>query len=178
MTLTLEESARRAGAHQWAETRLFEVLGGWVATTEQPEARLLLDRHSRHCSWRAGEWWERLPVLADLDRPALCRPPTTGAAQAVEAMDRLEGTVARLAGAYRFALPRLLTAYQDHLRLLGPSGPVADGSTLRTLGMTAADVASDWREGEAALQDLVRTRASIRVAADAVAAMEDILAED
>ena len=30
----MEETARRVGNYKWAETKLFEVLGGWIATAE------------------------------------------------------------------------------------------------------------------------------------------------
>ncbi len=176
MATNLDESARRAGAHQWAESRLFEVLGGWVPTTAEPEVRLLFDRHSNHCAWRAAQWWDRLPVLADVDRDELCRAPSEEAARAVEALRGLEGTVARLAGAHRVAIPRLYVAYGKHR---SRTGTVADGSTLRTLGLLLPDLAADWHEGEAVLQDLLAGGrgggGAVREAAAAVTTLEDIL---
>lgn len=173
MGTTLDESSRRAGCHRWVEGRLYEILGGWVATAPEPEIRLLLDRHSRHCAWRAAQWWDRLPVLADVDREALCLPPSDRVAEALEHLAGLDGTVARLAGAYRVALPRLWSAYDRHGR---DAGPVADGSTLRTLGFVAPDVAADWREGEQHLQEILADRAQIGIAAAAVTALEGMLA--
>lgn len=173
MSTTLDESARRAGAHQWAEVRLFEVLGGWVPATAEAEVRLMLDRHSQHCAWRAAQWRDRLPVLADVDRDALCSAPGEEAARAVEALRQMGGTVGRLAGAYRVALPRLHSAYERHR---ARAGTVADGSTLRTLGIVLPDVASDWHEGEAVLQSLLQDTAAVNEAAEAVGALEGILA--
>ncbi len=173
MGTTLDESARRAGSHQWVEARLYEILGGWVVTTREPEIRLLLDRHSRHCAWRAAQWWERLPVLADVDREQLCVPPADRVARALGHLAGLDGTAARLAGAYRVALPRLWSAYHRHGR---EADPVADGSTLRTLGFVAPDVAADWREGERHLQELLTDAALIGPAAGAVTVLEEILA--
>lgn len=170
---TLDQSSRRSGAHRWVEARLYEVLGGWVATTPEPEIRLMLDRHSHHAAWRAGQWWERLPVLADVDRESLCAPPQPAVAAAFGHLAGLEATPARLAGAYRVALPRLWAAYDRHGR---DAGPVADGSVLRTLGFAGPDVAADWHEGEAALQELLADPANIRPAAAAVAALEELLA--
>jgi hypothetical protein len=174
--MSLDGSARCAGAHVWAERRLFEVLGAWVADTPETEVRLMLDRHSHHAAWRADQWWDRLPVLADVDRDGLCRPGSAEVAAAADRLARLEGTAARLAGAYRFALPRMSAAYDRDGRR---ASPVADGSVLRTLGIVGPDLAADWREGEAALQAALAAApdaaGSVRAAADAVAALELLL---
>lgn len=172
MSTTLGESARLAGTHVWMERRLFEVLGGWVTTTPEPDAKLLLDRHSHHHAWRAGQWEDRLPVLADVDRAAMAATPDPDMAPAVDRLAGLEGTAARLAGVYRFAVPRLWAAYDRHRRL---AGPVADGSTLRTLGMVAHDLAADWQEGEAVLQNLLSTPDEVAAAASTVGMLEAVL---
>lgn len=172
MATSLESSARRAGAHHWAESRLFEILGGWVRDTDQTDARLMLDRHSGHAAWRAAQWWERLPVLADADRRSLCSAPSAAAAEMAARLGGLEGTVARLAGVYRVAVPRLWAAYERHGAI---AGGVADGSSLRTLRIVGSDLAADWREGEALLQSLLTGRAQVREAADAVAGLEELL---
>jgi hypothetical protein len=169
---SLETSARRAGANQWAESRLFEILGGWVRDTDHAEARLMLDRHSGHCAWRAAQWWDRLPVLADVDRRSLCAPPDAAAAETAERLGRLETTPARLAGAYRVAMPRLWASYERHA---SAAGGVADGSTIRILRIVGGDLAEDWREGEALLQSLLTGPAQVRQAAEAVAVLEELL---
>ena len=172
MGTTLEESARLAGRHRWTESRLYEILGGWVVSTSEPEIRVLLDRHSHHCAWRAAQWWERLPVLADVDRDSLCTPPSDAVARALGHLAGLEGTEARLAGAYRVALPRMWAAYRRHGCQAGPAG---DGSVLRTLGFVAPDVAADWQEGERHLQELLDDAPKIRSAATVVATLEEML---
>jgi hypothetical protein len=172
LALTLEESARLTGQHRWCELRLFSILGGWVATASNPEARLLLDRHSQHHAWRAQQWWDRLPVPAGLDREALVVPPSPGAEEAAETLAGREGNPARLAGAYRFALPRLAVAYRHHLSL---TGPVADGSVIRTLELVGSDLERDWREGEALLQKHLGEVAAVKEAADTVALLELLL---
>ena len=173
MSVSLEDSARLAGAHCWSERRLFEIVGGWVASTQEPAVKLMLDRHSQNHAWRAAQWWDRLPVLAGVDRDALVAAPGAPAAAAMEALQALEGTVARLAGAYRVALPRLFSAYTAHR---AAAGPVSDGATLRTLGIVGPDLASDWGEGEVALQGLLRDEAAVGDAAGAVRGLEALLA--
>ena len=167
---TLDESARRAGSHRWTESALFGLLGGWVPSTPEPAAKLLLDRHSQHHSWRAAQWWDRLPVLADVDREELTAAPPGPFGPALDAAAAVEGSVARLAVAYRVLLPRLWAAYRSHGAV---AGPVADGATRRTLAIVTSDLESDWREGETVLQELVdATAGGAALAASAVGAIE------
>jgi hypothetical protein len=170
---TLDESARRAGAHRWAESRLFEILGGWVPSTPVVDAKLLFDRHSQHHAWRAAQWWDRLPVLADVDRASLCAAPPGPIEAALEQMAGAETTVARLAGAYRVALPRLWVAYQAHRAAIDEW---SDGASARTLDIALADVAADWHDGERLLQSLLAGPDAVREAALAVADLEAALA--
>jgi len=152
---------------------MFEILGGWVASTQDGAVKLMLDRHSQHHAWRATQWWERLPVLADVDRGALVCAPSPAAATAMGLVGETVETVARLAGAYRFALPRMFAAYQQHR---ATASPVSDGSVLRTLGLVGPDLSSDWAEGEVALQGLIRSDGAAQLAAAAVARLEGVLA--
>jgi hypothetical protein len=172
VTLTLDEAARLAGGHCWLERRLFEVVGGWVGPTPEPAVKLLFDRHSGHHAWRAGQWWDRLPVLDDVDRLSLVTADAASVPEVLQALAAASATVGRLAGAYRLALPRLWTRYAQHLSL---TSPLSDGSSIRTLRMAMADVEADWREGEAILQDLLHDPGLVRTAADTVAALEAML---
>ncbi|MGH9114715.1 MAG: hypothetical protein ACRDWW_02685 [Acidimicrobiales bacterium] len=172
MGLELEASARRCGALRWAELRLFGILGAWVASTPEPEAKLMLDRHSQHHAWRALQWWDRLPVVAGVDRESWVVPPSPAVGAAAAALADLDGTVARLAGAYRMALPRLAHAYED---LRATAGTIADGPTVRTVGLVGGDLGADWREGELCLQRLIVDMPAVEVAAATVASLERLL---
>jgi hypothetical protein len=165
----LEEAARLAGAFCWGESRLFEVLGGWVADTDETDAKLMFDRHSRHHAWRAGQWRERLPVLAGADPDSLVVPPSPRLEAAYYALADTDGTVGRLAGAYRFALPRLAGWYRSYR---DAANPASDGSGLRTAEIVSRDVHHDWRDGELLLQTVLTDDASVTRAAHAVAALE------
>ena len=169
VALTLEDSARLAGGHCWMERRLFELLGGWVSSTPDPAAKLLFDRHSSHHAWRAGQWWDRLPVLADVDRAALVEADPVSLPEVLQSLAEAPATVGRLAGTYRFALPRLWSRYARHLAL---TNPTSDGSVMRTLRIARADIEADWREGEALLQDRLNDPDLVRCAADTVARLE------
>ncbi|HEY3810453.1 MAG TPA: hypothetical protein VGL49_03380 [Acidimicrobiales bacterium] len=168
----MEEAARLAGGHRWVESRLFEILGGWVATTPEVDAKLLFDRHSQHHAWRAGQWWDRLPVLAGAERDAYVVAPSEGVAAAATDLGGLGGTVARLAGAYRVALPRLAGAYQGHR---SAANPASDGAAIRTLDLLLPDVTGDWREGEVLLQGMLVDGAAVEAAAATVARLEGLL---
>jgi hypothetical protein len=168
----LDEAARLAGMHRWVELRLFEVFGSWVASTDDLDAKLLFDRHSQHHAWRAQQWWDRLPVLADVDRDALVVAPTPAAAASAAGLAAVEGTVPRLAGAYRVALPRLAAAYHDYR---SKASPVSDGAAIRLLGLLQPDVASDWREGEVLLQHRLVDAAAVVAAASVVARFEQMI---
>lgn len=172
MASDLETSARLAGTHQWLESRLFEVLGAWAADAASTEVQLMFDRHSRHCAWRASQWWDRLPVLADVERAALCAPYSTALEGLVRRLSELTEPIARLAGAYRVAIPRAWTAYDSH-RLV--AAPPSDGSTLRTLEIVSSDLASDWAEGESALQACLSDKGAVARSAGTVAALEELL---
>ncbi len=172
VSITLEQGARRAGAYRWAEARLFEILGGWVTSTPEQEAKLLLDRHSQHHAWRARQWWDRLPLLAGVDRDALVDAPSPDAAAAADALAGTEGTVARLAALYRVALPRLVAAYTVHRQ---QATPLSDGATLRTLDLVGRDAEGDWREGEVLLQGLIVDVSSAQVAASSAGRLEALV---
>jgi len=154
------------------ERRLFEIVGGWVRTTPEAEVKLMLDRHSQHHAWRARQWWDRLPVLDDVDREGLVVQPTpaVGAVMAeLTKLTELQGTAIRLAGLYRVALARVHVSYRAHRKL---ADEVADSSTVRTLEIVRRDVVRDWTEGEAALQSLLISRESVDGAASTVARLE------
>jgi hypothetical protein len=170
--VNLQEGAARAGGHCWVERRLFEVLGAWGASVGGAQVKILLDRHSQHAAWRAGQWWERLPVVAGIDRQALMAPPPGWEALLGAAGSHLpapDGDAALLAVAYRVALPRLLTRYRAHQ---AAATPVADGPVLRTLVQATGDAAADWEEGEAAVQVLLVDDDAVTAAAAALGAAE------
>jgi hypothetical protein len=168
MTVRLHDTAARSGGHCWIERRLFEVLGAWGVAVTAPAAKLALDRHSLHAAWRAEQWFDRLPVLAGIEREDLVVPPPgwdrlLGPAGAHAAS--AEGDAAVLAVAYRVAMARLVTRYRDHRTR---TSPVADGPVIRTLGHAGADARADWEEGEALVQAALGDRSALDAASEAV----------
>ena len=43
---TVDESAKRVGHYKWIEMRLFEALGGWVATVPELDVKMRLGTHA------------------------------------------------------------------------------------------------------------------------------------
>ena len=71
---TVEESARRIGHYGWIEMRLFEALGGWVATVPELDVKTMLGRHCYHHAWHAELWVKRLPELREMRPERLIQP--------------------------------------------------------------------------------------------------------
>lgn len=170
--LDLQATARRAGAARWLAARLFEVVGAWVATVPEPEAKIALATQSCHQGWHAGLWGERLPALHGVDPVTWVRPASPGVEEAVTALAAAPTTVERLAGLHRCLLPRLAAAHTDHLER---ASEVADAPTIRTLGLVLADLTLDQRAGERLLQRLLADPADIRRAAEGQAGLECLL---
>jgi len=158
---SLQESAGRVARYRWVEDRLFEILGGWVPTVAEPEAKLLLATQAPRHAWHAGLWRERLPVASGLPSVAGGAPSDEWAA-VLEAVSGLSGSVERLVGAYRVVVPRLVTAYRWHL---GRAEPVSDAPVIRVLQLVLADEEAGWQEGEEAVQSLLGTADEVRRAA-------------
>lgn len=191
--LTLHESAARLGAFCWTERRLFEVLGASVGVLGDADSKVLADRHAAHAAWRAEQWWDRLPVLAQVDREELVAPASPG----VEALyrclfasaagddaagddagsddagsgERL-GPVGLLAGFYRVALPRLGASYAAYRAL---TNPASDAPARRTLSQVEADLEVDRSEGEFFVHSILTAEEAIDEAAGAVARLERLL---
>lgn len=171
--LDLHATARRAGAARWLDARLFEILGGWVPSVPEPEAKLAIATHASHHGWHAQLWAERLPTLHGVEREGWVGP-APGIEDAVARLAQTAGTIERLVGVHRVLLPRLMTAHERHL---ATASPVADGPTIRTLRFVLGDEQEDRRTGERLLQALLRTRADVERAAAAQIEVEALLAE-
>ena len=70
----VEESARRVGNYKWAEMKLFEALGGWVATVPELDVKMRLGTHCYKHAWHAELWHKRLPELREMNPDRLTQP--------------------------------------------------------------------------------------------------------
>src|SRR5205085_8130886 len=81
---SVEESARRVGNYKWAEMRLFEALGGWVATVPELDVKMVLGRHTWFHAEHSKRWDDRLPELREMNRERLSVPPNQEFEQFIE----------------------------------------------------------------------------------------------
>jgi hypothetical protein len=128
------------------------VLGGWVATEPDPEVKAALAAHSLRHAWHAEVWRDRLPRVAHLDADELTVPAGRGVERVLEALRATGGadqTLERLVGVGRLMLPRLAAAYRARREA---AHPLADGPTVRWLGLVLADEASALAEVDRLLQ--------------------------
>ena len=153
----VEETARRIGHYRWLEMRLFEALGGWVATVPELDVKTMLGRHTYHHAWHADLWTKRLPELREMVPDKRTVPANEHVVEFVSVLTEPEGpdrTIEKLVGVYRVLLPHKIAAYTYHLN---GSSQVADGPTIRSLGFILQDEFDDWRDGEMMLQSLIET---------------------
>lgn len=171
---TLEESDRLVASYRWLERRRFELLGGWVASTVEPEAKLAFARHARHHAWHASLWEQHLPHRSGYEAPGDPRPADRGLAVCIEALaeaDGPEATVERLVGAYRVLAVRAVGDYTAHLARVSP---VSDPAVARTGRLVLADQLHDQSEGEALLRALLEGDGRIERAAATQARLEKL----
>ena len=171
----VEESARRVGHYAWIEMRLFEALGGWVATVPELDVKTMLGRHCYHHAWHAELWVKRLPELREMRPERLITAPNADMEAFVAAMTEPEApelTIEKLVGVYRVLLPRKIAAYTYHQ---AATSRITDAPTLRSLGFILQDETTDWREGEMTLQSLIQTDEEVERAARRQAELETLL---
>jgi hypothetical protein len=172
---TVEESARRVGHYKWIEMRLFEVLGGWVATVPELDVKTTLGRHCYHHAWHAELWHKRLPELREMNPDRLTVPPNPEMEAFVDALTEPEApelTIEKLVGVYRVLLPRKIAAYTYHLNA---TSRITDAPTMRSLGFILQDEQTDWREGEMLLQSLIAGERDVERAARRAAELETLI---
>ena len=196
LPLTIEESASLVVGWEWAETRLFEVVGGWAPTAHSPAAKLYFDACSQHHAWRARLWEEHRPGLPAhlVPGPGRAGPPVHGpplheppvhklavhepavAELAVHELAGLADDAGRLAAYCRVVLPRTVFGYRSWQERCSS---VSDRAVARALGFALSDVLADWERGSALLAVHLSGEAgevAAGVAADASRRVDEALA--
>lgn len=174
---TVEESAKRVGHYKWIEMRLFEVLGGWVATVPELDVKMKLGTHCYHHAWHAELWHKRLPELREMNPERLTAPPNDELVGFVDALTEPEApelTIEKLVGAYRVLIPHKVAAYTYHLN---NTSSITDAPTQRSLKFILQDELDDWRDGEMLLQSLIETEDDVQRAAAHQARLEWLLVQ-
>ena len=173
----VDESARRVGNYKWIEMKLFEALGGWVATVPELDVKMRLGTHCYHHAWHAELWHKRLPELREMNPDRLTVPANDAMVKFVEAMTAPEApdqTIEKLVGVYRVFIPRFIAAYTYHLN---GTSEITDAPTIRSLKLILNDEFDDWRDGEMIIQSLIETPEEAARAAAHQQRLESIMVE-
>jgi hypothetical protein len=173
----VEETARRVGHYKWAEMKLFEALGGWVATVPELDVKLRLGTHCYHHAWHAELWHKRLPELREMNperRTVAANEAMIRFVAALTEPEAAELTIEKLVGVYRVFIPHFVAAYTFHRN---NTSAITDAPTIRSLGFILQDELDDWRDGEMMIQSLLRTPDDAHRAAAHQAKLEAILIE-
>ena len=72
---TVEETATRVGNYKWIEMRIFELMGGWVATIPELDVKFRLGTHYYHHAFHSELWHKRLPELKEMNPERLTKAP-------------------------------------------------------------------------------------------------------
>ncbi|BAN00701.1 hypothetical protein [Ilumatobacter coccineus] len=171
------ETARRVGNYKWTEMKLFEALGGWVATVPELDVKMRLGTHCYHHAWHAELWHKRLPELREMKPERLTVPANEAMERFIAAMTEPEApelTIEKLVGVYRVLIPRFIAAYTYHLN---NTSQITDAPTIRSLRHALDDEYADWCDGELMLQSLITTPEHVERATRHQAALEAIMVE-
>jgi hypothetical protein len=171
----VEETARRLGNYLWVEMRLFETLGGWVATIPELDVKMRLGTHCYKHAWHAELWMKRLPELREMKPESRCLPANDVMVQFMDAMTEPEApelTIEKLVGVYRVLIPHKIAAYTFHLN---NTSQITDAPTARSLRQALVDEFDDWRDGEMLIQSLLEGEDDVERAARHQARLEGLL---
>ena len=174
-SFTVEETARRVGNYKWIEMRLFEALGGWVATVPELDVKLRLGTHCYKHAWHAELWHKRLPELREMNQERLTLPGNDDVAAFMDAVTEptaAGSTIEKLVGVYRVLIPHKIAAYTYHLN---NTSSITDAPTMRSLRFALADEFDDWRDGEMMIQSMLTTSEEVHRAARHQAELETML---
>jgi hypothetical protein len=157
--------------------KLFEALGGWVATVPELDVKMRLGTHCYHHAWHAELWHKRLPELREMNPDRLTTPANDAMVRFVEALTEPEApdqTIEKLVGVYRVFIPRFIAAYTFHKN---NTSEITDAPTIRSLDFALRDEFEDWRDGEMMLQSLIDSPEEVQRAAAQQAKLEAIMVE-
>jgi hypothetical protein len=173
----VEESARRVGNYKWAEMKLFEALGGWVATVPELDVKMRLGTHCYKHAWHAELWHKRLPELREMNPDRLTHPANDAMVRFVDALTEPEApelTIEKLVGVYRVFIPHFIAAYTFHLN---NTSRITDAPTIRSLTFILQDEFDDWRDGEMMIQSLIESPEEVDRAVAHQAALQKLMLE-
>ena len=149
MNLNVKERGERVATFRWIEVRLMEMLGAWIPSTPEMEAKLVLGTHIWDIAQHADSFGKRTHEL---------RLPLQHSIEPSEEYVRFLGDLAatsetgkRIAGFYDCMLPALDRMFCEYL---GRVDPLLDGPTVRILERILTDISRMKVEGKALREEL------------------------
>jgi len=129
--MDITDAAQRIGALAWCEQQLFEIVGGWVVTTPEPDTKLLFARASRHHGDHALALVGVLPDTRDHDPDSLVAPGDDDLTRLLHGVDSTDTRLRALAE----VLPAQVAALEA---FAAAASAVRDGPAMRVVGDVAA----------------------------------------
>jgi hypothetical protein len=133
--VTLEETIEALTRWAAIEDDAFVTIGGWVASIDDPAAKVVLAQQAPHHGWHATLWQERLPVVHTMQGPVV---PAGAAGLTGSTLDQ------RLDAVFRRFLPEALEGYRA---ALAAASSLSDGPVIRALELVIADEERDLAAG-------------------------------
>jgi len=116
--MSVKIRAEYIGTFRWIEVYLMETIAGWIASTPEMEAKVVLGRHV----WQSAQNADALGKRAfELRKPLhYSVAPSTEYQAFLERIRSIEAASDRLAGFYKGVLPGLVKKYQAYLAWTNP----------------------------------------------------------
>jgi hypothetical protein len=147
----IRDLARQVAHDVHVERRLFEILGAWSTSVEEPEVARVFAIQSRHHGEHAGWLAALTPVLHDVDAASVA--PTAALDVYLDAVAATGNPAARLRVLVEVVLPELTSGYDA---LLASTDDVADAPLRRALRLVVQETGDDWRAATAVLRGGLR----------------------
>jgi hypothetical protein len=142
--VNLVETARVAQAGAQLEEATFGLLGAWMPSVPEPEAKVLIAEHALHHAWHASLWRALIPEAIGLVVAAIegGEGPFARELALVEALagEAFEGTFERLRAVHGLFGQLRREAYGTLLESLTSA---SDGPVIRALTLISADQERD-----------------------------------
>jgi len=149
MNLNVKERGEHVATFRWIEVRLMEMLGAWIPSTPEMEAKLVLGTHIWDIAQHADSFGKRthelrLPLQHSIE-------PSAEYVRFLGDLAATSETGKRIAGFYDCMLPALDRMFREYLARVDP---LLDGPTVRILERITTDIVRMQSEGKALREEL------------------------
>ena len=172
MGLTVKERGRHVATFRFVEVRLMEILSGWVPSTPEMEAKLLLGPHIWDTAQAADALGKRTYELRLPLQHSLA--PAAPYLNVLETLAAVDTAPRRIAAFYDALLPGLMSRYRGYLER---TDALMDAPTVRIMERILDTDARMIREANALRAELPALRCDDPDWLDGMVALESAVAE-